>query len=233
MRAVAINVGANTTAPGVRGPIYPDGSIEFVPIPEPEPTTDPPPTYADLDLDTAVPDPTDPVHLDPTFAEYAHCSTYTYGDPWGVKARPLLDLAAGDHVYFYATLTPRGEDHPDWVTPDWGAYLIGRFTLDRDPITGEEYEALSAPDRAPYAENAHLRRDRFDAAVLLSGDPAASTLFETAIPLSTGRGTDPNHLVTQLSTDSGAGPWWRRPLRFDADAAATLADIVERGPPVT
>mgnify|MGYP000094322623 CR=1 FL=1 len=233
MRAVAVNVGANTTAPGVRGPVFPDGSFEFVPIPESAPTVEPPPTYADLALETDVPDPTQPVHLDPAFAEYPRCDSYTYGDPWGVKAQPLLELTAGDHVYFYATLTPRGTDHPDWVTPDWGAYLIGRFTLDRDPITGDEYETLSPAARAAYADNAHLRRDPFDAAVLLTGDPTASELFDQAVPLSGARGVDPNHLVTRLSADSGRGPWWRRPLRYDADAAETLATHVRTGPPVT
>lgn len=36
-RAVAINVGANTNAPGVRGLIRSDGRFEYVPIPETEP----------------------------------------------------------------------------------------------------------------------------------------------------------------------------------------------------
>jgi hypothetical protein len=36
--------------------------------------------------------------------------------------------------------------------------------------------------------------------------------------------------VTDLSSDSGAGPWWRRPLRFDAAATAELRSIVAGGP---
>ncbi|MEF8856839.1 MAG: hypothetical protein V5A16_05395, partial [Haloplanus sp.] len=42
-RAVAINVGANTTLPGFRGPVRPDGRFAYVPIPEREPTADPVP----------------------------------------------------------------------------------------------------------------------------------------------------------------------------------------------
>lgn len=231
-RAVAINVGANTTAPGVRAPIFPDGSAEFVPIPETEPTVDPPPTYDDLDLVTDVPDPDQPVHLDPEFADYPHCHRYTYGDPWGVKARPLLELSAGDRVYFYATLEPRGRDHPSWVTPEWGAYLIGVFELARDPISGDAYPTLPAATKSVFASNAHVRRDPFDAAVLLEGDPAHSGLLDTVIPLSGDHGTTPNHLVTDLSTDSGRGPWWRRPLRYEPAAAADLHRIVRSGPPV-
>lgn len=231
-RAVAINVGANTNQPGVRGPIYPDGSFEFVPIPETEPTQEEPPTYADLDLDTTVPDPSQPVHLDPEFEEYPHCSNYTYGDPWNVKAQPLLDLAEGDYVFFYATLEPHANGHPPWVTADWGAYIIGQFRLGNPPLTGDQYTTLEPEARTVFASNAHVRRDPFDAAVLLEGDPTQSKLLATAIPLSTGAGTTPNHLVTDLSTDSGAGPWWRRPLRFDDDATETLLQIVRSGPPV-
>jgi hypothetical protein len=231
-RAVAINVGANTNEPGVRGPIYPDGSAEFVPIPETEPTRQSPPTYADLDLETDVPQPERPVHLDPEFAAYPFCERYSYGDPWGVKARPLLDLAAGDHVLFYASLEPRGAGHPAWVTPGWGAYLIGGFRLDRDPVAGADYEALSAADRERFATNAHVRRETMDAAVLLSGASDSRGLFETAVPLSAERGTAANEIVTDLSADSGRGPWWRRPLRFDTRATEQILELCDRNPPI-
>lgn len=231
-RAVAINVGANTNEPGVRGPIFSDGSAEFVPIPETEPTRDAPPTYADLDLHTDVPDPNKPVHLDPEFAAYPFCERYSYGDPWGVKARPLLDLEAGDHVLFYASLEPHGAGHPAWVTDAWGAYLIGGFRLAREPVSGEEYETLAAEERARFATNAHVRRDPFDAAVLLSGAPDSRGLFDTVVPLSGTAGTEANAIVTDLSADSGRGPWWRRPLRFDSRATEQLLDVCDRDPPL-
>jgi hypothetical protein len=230
-RAVALNVGANTSAPGVRGPVYPDGSAEFVPIPETEPTTEAPPTYADLDLETAVPDPDQAVHLDPEFAEYPCCDRYTYGDPWGVKARPLLQLSGGDRVYFYATLTPRGSGHREWITDGWGAYIIGVFRLARDPVPGASYHELSEAERDRFASNAHVRRDPFDAAVLLAGDPEDSGLLETVVPLSGETGTDANPIVTELSADSGRGPWWRRPLRFDEAATTRLRSVIGRDPP--
>jgi len=70
-RAVAINVAANTNLPGRRGPVYPDGSFRYVPIPEREQTAEPVPTYSDLDLTPYVPDDAVdlPVHLDPEFAD--------------------------------------------------------------------------------------------------------------------------------------------------------------------
>lgn len=170
----------------------------------------------------------EPVHLDPEFAEYPFGERYTYGDPWGVKARPVLDLSAGDYLFFYATLAP--VDSPDidgWVDQGWGAYLIGHFRLARDPIEGAAFDSLSAEQRKYFANNAHRRRDPFDAAVLVAGD-ADSRLYERAAPLSGATGTDANHVVTAWSEDSGRGPWWRRPLRFDAEGTDRLLAYVER-----
>ncbi|MFB6360263.1 MAG: hypothetical protein ABEH59_02965 [Halobacteriales archaeon] len=227
--AVAINVGANTNEPGFRGPIYPDGRFEFVPIPEPAQTVESVPTYGSLPLSIDVPAELQdtPVHFDPEFAEFGPGQRYTYGDPYGVKARPLLDLEAGDRVYFYATLTSTGTGPShDWIAEDWGAYLIGRFVLEQDPLPGEAYETLPPAGRAVFANNAHVKRDPFDAAVLLQGEPTQSELFEQAIPLSAPTaGTTPNRLVTELSADSGRGPWWRRPLRFDTAATAQLIGL--------
>jgi len=226
MRSVAINVAANTNEPGVRGPLFPDGRFEYVPIPESEPIRPDAtvPTYADLDLTTDVPAPDRPVHLDPEFAEYPGCERYTYGDPNGVKAAPILDLSAGDVLLFYATLSTDA-DRPDWAPPEWGAFLIAQFRLARDPLDGDAYRDLpaDAEARAGFANNAHVKRDPFDARVLVQGDPDASGLYDTAVPLSSPEsGSEANAVVTALSADSGEGPWWRRPLRFDADATDRL-----------
>lgn len=228
-RAVAVNVGANTNAPGFRGPVYADGRFEFVPIPEPAPTVEPVPTYGDLPLSVELPDDVldMPVHFDPEFAGFGPGERYTYGDPYGVKARPLLDLETGDRVYFYATLDRLDDDPGEpWLVDGWGAYLIGRFVLARDPVPGDRYPELPPAERAVFANNAHVKRDPFDAAVLLYGEPVASGLLDRAIPLSAPEaGTTPNRLVTDRSSDSGQGPWWRRPLRFDAAATAELVAL--------
>jgi hypothetical protein len=233
MRGVAINVAANTNEPGVRGPIRADGRFEYVPIPESEPIRADAdvPTYADLKLETDVGDAVDrPVHLDPTFAGVHGCTSYTYGDPHGVKARPLLDLETGDLVFFYATLSLVNEEPEPWIAPEWGAYVIGHFRLSGDPISGEAFADLPASEQARFAENAHLKRDSFDAAVLLHGDPAASELYDVAIPLSSREaGVDANRLVTECSSDSGRGPWWRRPMKFDQHGTETLLAVHETG----
>ena len=225
MQAIAINIGANTNEPGFRGPVDADGRFEYIPIPESKPTAEPVPTYGDLagHLDTPIPeDITEtPVHLDPEFPEYPHCERYSYGDEHGVKAGPLLDLSAGDYVFFYATLTVT--EPADWLPPEWGAFLVGHFRLAADPVVPAG-EAVIADDR--FANNAHCKRDPMDARVLLAGDPDDSRLYDRARPLSTPEGgTDANRVVTDLSGDSGRGPWWRRPLRFDSAGTGTLLDI--------
>ncbi|TQQ81008.1 hypothetical protein EGH24_07600 [Halonotius terrestris] len=240
-RALAINVAANTNLPGVRGPVYPDGSFVYLPIPEREPV-DPAadvPTYADL-LDALDPLPFDlpadsrdrAVHLDPEFAAYPYCENYTYGDEHGVKAGPISELEPGDSLFFYATLTthepPAGVatgPAADWVTPDWGAYLIGEFRVER-VLDSDACASLSATEREAFASNAHCKRADFDAKVLVRGSDN-SRLFDRAVPLSAPEsGATANSIVTELSNDSGKGPWWRRRLWFDEAATARLRGLV-------
>lgn len=226
-RGLAINVGANTSLPGFRGPVRPSGRFVYVPIPEREPTRDDAtvPRYADLELPIDLPRSIEStaVHLDPEFPEYPFGQRYTYGDEHGVKAGPLTDLDRGDEVYFYATLESIGASRPPWMPPMWGAYLIGRFTLAIDPVVTDELGELPADVRRAFANNAHVKRREFDARVLVLGSSTGSGLLERAVPMSapTG-GSDPNEIVTELSSDSGRGPWWRRPLHYDEDANEAL-----------
>ena len=238
--SIAINVAANTNLPGFRGPIYPDGSFVYLPIPERESTAEPVPTYGDLvaDLDT-LPFSVDAdlhdrrVHLDPEFADYPGCSRYTYGDEHGVKAGPLSKLEPGDSLFFYATLgrhePPAGIDTgpaADWVVHDWGAYLIGEFRVDR-VYDAAACESLVDFESHGVGSNAHCKRDPFDAKVLVVGSDD-SRLFDRAVPLSSpDSGSTANRLVTGLSNDSGKGPWWRRRLWFDEAATDRLRAIVD------
>jgi hypothetical protein len=254
-RAVAVNVAANTNEPGFRGPVYPDGSFAYVPIPESAatlprdrfPVDEPLPAYADLDLPFSLPDSLRdrPVHMDPEFPGVHGRENATYGDPYAIKAVPIADLGPGDWLLFYATfsLRPAGWVGPDAgssavdastvvdddLAPDWGAYLFAGIRVDR-VLDGSGSDS-DGPSRAAAAgaapTNAHLKRDPFDATVVVAGDPAESGLFERVVPLSTPEaGADANGLVTDLSSDSGKGPWWRRPMRFDASATATLLDRI-------
>lgn len=217
MKGLAINIGANTTLPGIRGPIYPDGTFCYLPIPERAATAVDPPTYSDLTVPFEIPERYHdlPIHLDPTFAEYPLCHDYTYGDEHGVKAGPISRLGSGDYLFFYATLTTTGEPEFDWIPPEWGAYLIGHFRLASDPVTGPPERELTDREQATFAANAHLKRDPVDARVLVQGDPAESKLYDRAIPISSpASGSTPGQIITTHTMDSGAGPWWRRPLEI-------------------
>lgn len=233
MEGIAINIGANTNQPGFRGPVWPDGTFEYIPIPESKPTAEAVPTYGDLapSLSTTIPDELKdtPVHLDPEFPEYPFCEQYTYGDEHGVKAGPLSELSDGDYLFFYATLTVESE--ADWLPPTWGAFVVGQFQLSRNPVTGKEFEDLHQGARQVFSNNAHVKRDPFDARILLTGDPERSSLYDRVIPLShsTG-GTEPNWVVSDCSEDSGRGPWWRRPLRFDRSGVRTLLSLGDKKP---
>ena len=261
-RAVAVNVAANTNAPGFRGPVFPDGSFAYVPIPESAatlprdrfPVDEPLPTYGDLDLPFSVPDDLreTPVHVDPEFPGVHGRERATYGDPHGVKAGRIAGLEPGDWLLFYATLSlrPHGWAGPggrggrddgsregdltvdDDLAPDWGAYLFAGIRVEEVLAVGDG-DRSGALDRdtavALAPTNAHLKRDPFDARVVVAGDPDASGLFDRVVPLSSSdAGADANRLVTDLSSDSGKGPWWRRPMSFEADATAALLKRIER-----
>ena len=260
-RSVAVNVAANTNAPGFRGPVYPDGSFAYVPIPEPAatlpreryPIDELLPTYDDLDTPFSVPTELreTPVHMDPEFPGVHGREHATYGDPYAVKAGRIADLSPGDWLLFYATLSLRPYDwrgpggttvgdreaderDGDWLresdddlAPDWGAYLFAGICVEQIlSADGDTLDRDAAAGLVP--TNAHLKRDPFDARVVVAGDPLVSGLFDRVVPLSTPEtGANANEIVTELSSDSGNGPWWRRPMRFDATATATLFDRIE------
>lgn len=229
MEGIAINIGANTNEPGFRGPVDSDGTFEYIPIPETKPTAGRVPTYGDLapHLTYPIPDRVRerPVHLDPEFPEYPFCERYTYGDEHGVKAGPISTLSAGDYLFFYATLSVR--EPASWLPPEWGAFLVGHFRLARNPVIPETYADLDPDEREQFGNNAHVKREVNDARVLVLGDPECSRLYDRAVPLSApSGGIEANWIVTDCSNDSGEGPWWRRPLRFDGAETGTLLDVV-------
>lgn len=233
MKSVALNVAANSGSPGGRGPIFPDGSFSYVPIPEgDESVTEP--TYADLGLGDVVPSEFHETvaHFDPEFPEYEYGTNYTYGDRHTPKTTAISRLGAGDMLQFYATLDYAGDSEPnyEWINDDWGAYLIGHFTLEVDPIAGEDVEALSTDFRGRLETNAHARRSEFDAEYLVLGEPEDSRMYDTAVPLSGDSGTDANEIVRAHSGDSGKGPWYRRPLPFDEEGTEAVLEAQESSP---
>jgi hypothetical protein len=183
--ALLLRVGIDTGSGGAHGPLFPDGRFEYVPIPEPQESTQRH-TYAELSgrygepLSTYVPHLADRVpHHDPEF------TTYTYGDVGKIKCSQLSRLTEGDLLVFYAGLEPVDGTGPPLL------YAIGYLTVsevaDLEAMT--ETERAAAIERFP--NNAHAKRtalgpdsrasDRYP--VIVRGKPTRSGLFARARPL--------------------------------------------------
>ncbi|HEU5274262.1 MAG TPA: hypothetical protein VFU97_11420 [Xanthobacteraceae bacterium] len=180
--ALLLRVGIDRGTGGALGPIFPDGTFEYIPIPEMVPTRCPL-TYATLagrhvaSLATVLPARLAgrPPHIDPDF------STATYGDAAPRKRQQLFHLTPGDLLVFYTGLSPRPpEDQPK-------LFAIGYITVRRvhDLRAGD----LGHPDlRRRFGRTAHfLRRPRDRHLVLVEGNPVSSRLFAQAVPLGDGR----------------------------------------------
>ena len=94
---------------GGLGPLFPDGTFEYVPIPDaPSRVSVRSLFFRDIlarsggSVARFVPakHKEDPAHYDPEF------ETFTYGDPTKNKRRQLLRLGRGDMLVFYAGLRP-------------------------------------------------------------------------------------------------------------------------------
>jgi hypothetical protein len=187
--------------------VYPDGSFDYIPIPEHCGSTESR-TYRDIDTRDgpsasafAGADPATPVHFDPEFA------TYTYGEVGTQKCASLTKLDPDDLLVFCAGLAPAdGADRPR-------IYAIGYLTVD-DVL---DLEQLSPDQRADiierYPNNAHVKREgltpetlhpddpeRTRYPAIIAGDPDQSRLLDRAVPLSS-------------TTASGTGQSWYQKYR--------------------
>ena len=141
-KGVAINVGVNTKRKwgGFRGPIFSDGSFEFIHIPwneekyeriEPRPQKYSEMKYS-LYICERAPDLLESyVLVSPDFCNCTYASTMKDGRAAPAN-KPIFSLNEGDYLLFYATLDfwddeIKGED---WINPRWGAYIVGLFKID-------------------------------------------------------------------------------------------------------
>ena len=181
MKALLLRVGIDKGSGGTYGPIFDDGSFEFVPIPETYRSCTAT-TYGERigrrgkPLSAYVPPALRhvPMHDDPEF------ETCTYGDP-SVKRRYLLELSKEDLLVFYAGLKPFNHDNPDY--PE-ALYFVGYFTIDQVI----DFNWLSASERAVYRQrypyNAHIKRGyAFENLVIVVGSKD-SRLLNNALLIS-------------------------------------------------
>lgn len=166
MRLFVVNVGVNSrhaARRGTRSPVFPDGSFEFLPIPESAAFAGCPgiPTYRDLrswtgrvaNLAALVPERerAHRVHADPEF------ETFTYGDIPSPRAANLTTAVRGDQVWFLARLW--SHDGARWTgTSDF--HFIGFFELQANiPVpAGTGPDDLPTDVRKRIRRNAHYAR---------------------------------------------------------------------------
>jgi hypothetical protein len=151
VKIALLRVGIDSGSGGIQGPLFPDGSFDYVPIPE------------DLRAGTYTYGNTlgrfgrllvdyfpsskksrmeaRQIHLDPEF------ETFTYGDPGPSKAG-LRYLNCGDLLVFYCGLEGWGISSPP------GLYIMGYFEVE---AAGRATDFTEAEIRRKFANNVHVR----------------------------------------------------------------------------
>jgi len=185
VNVVLLRVGIDTGSGGINGPLFADGSFEFLPIPDGPATSAPAlPTYANTKgrygrafieyfprsrrgrMSNV------PLHIDPEF------DTFTYGDPTPPK-RGLARLQLGDLLVFYAGL----EGHDFTCAPR--LYIVGFFDV---AVVGLASQFSEAEIAQLFGRNAHVRdrtafADQRERLLLVKGG-AGSRLLTRAVPIS-------------------------------------------------
>jgi hypothetical protein len=184
-----MRVGIDTGAGGIHGPLFADGSFEYIPIPDRFGGTGVdsrtygtvPGAKGTLLIEYFPPRLRDKrrnqsIHFDPEF------ETFTYGDPSALKSR-LTRLQQGDLLVLYAGL--EGWD----FHCDPALYVIGFFVVSCAGLPGELAKLLGKAWHRSFERNFHVRHpDVFekqkDRLVLVKGDEAKSRLLSKAVRIS-------------------------------------------------
>lgn len=180
MKALLLRVGIDKGTDGALGPIFEDGSFEYIPMSEKAKSTEtrtfkntigrsgqPLSTYLPKKIEHNI------MHYDPEF------ETLTYGDPTA-KREYLLKLEKEDLLVFYAGLAPyKNSKYKEAL------YIIGYFTI-KDVI---DFNQLSEPQINEcyrlYSNNAHLKRiDYPEDLVIVIGQENRSKLLDKAVLIS-------------------------------------------------
>jgi putative DNA base modification enzyme with NMAD domain len=153
MQVVLLRVGIDTGSGGILGPLFADGSFEFVPIPDKFKGKVDKRTYGSIRgrsgerLIDFFPESRRPknvnqsVHLDPEFREF------TYGDPTPPK-RSLRKLKKGDLLVFYAGLKGWDFESPPAL------YIVGFFEVAKAGLAKEFTRSELQTD---FKNNFHVR----------------------------------------------------------------------------
>jgi hypothetical protein len=166
---------------GGLGPLFPDGTFEYVPIPEnPKKASSRSLRFSQISARSGgsleqfvLPRFRSAfAHYDPEF------ETLTYGDPTKYKRGQLRRLTREDLLVFYAGLRPTEQRTGSKL------YLIGYFMVEKVYEVTQQ-RPWPPPSVQHLWANAHFRRNACDPGlVVVEGSPKASRLLRIAIPLS-------------------------------------------------
>ena len=154
MNIVLLRIGIDTGCGGIHGPLFADGTFEYVPIPDGHAIDER--TYGNTlarhgrklidyfpaSMRNRMAD--QPMHVDPEF------DTFTYGDPTTPKAG-LRHLRPGDLLVFYCGL--RGWDFASVPA----LYIMGFFEVER---AGKATEFTASELDLLFSRNFHVRHRR-------------------------------------------------------------------------
>jgi hypothetical protein len=188
-KAVLLRVGVDSGSGGIQGPLFKDGSFEYICIPDKKGVSvhtyglllgkhgTPQSDYFPAAKREAV--ARQHVHLDPEF------DTFTYGDPTTPK-RSLRNLNKGDYLIFYAGLQGWGDEVGGSKGSTPALYIIGYFVVE---MAGMAEEFSKSTLRAEFGQNFHVRypsvfKVQKHRLVLIKGGPG-SRLLERAHRIST------------------------------------------------
>ncbi len=193
MKVVLLRVGIDSGSGGLQGPLFNDGSFEYICIPDKKGVSKH--TYGNCIGSNGIPHSEyfpvqkrakiaqQHVHLDPEF------ETFTYGDPTTPK-RSLRKLEKGDYLIFYAGLQEWAED-AGWKRKNPPAlYIIGYFVVE---MAGRAADFSKPTLRAEFGQNFHVRyptvyKEQRERLVLVKGG-MGSRLLRRAHRISS-KGTD-------------------------------------------
>jgi hypothetical protein len=186
MRMVMLRVGIDTGSGGIHGPLYRDGSFEYIPIPDEfgidertygntvgrhgQPLSDYFPASRRAKMKNQS------IHFDPEFI------TFTYGDPTQPK-QGLRRLEGGDMLVFYCGL--EGWDFPS----DPALYLMGYFEVS---VASRAVDFSRSEVESLFGENFHVRHrrvyeDQKDDLILVKGSPSSRLLDKTVLMSTVGQ----------------------------------------------
>jgi hypothetical protein len=182
LKVILLRIGIDTGSGGIHGPLFADGTFEYVPIPDGQGVDER--TYGNTVgrygrrlIDCFPASKRDrmadqPMHVDPEF------ESFTYGDPTAPKAG-LRRLKPGDLLVFYCGL--QGWD----FAADPALYLMGFFEVER---AGRATEFTEIELDRLFSRNVRVRHRRVferqkNMLVLVKGT-AASRLFTRATRIS-------------------------------------------------